>query len=609
MNAVFIKILDMSIKACWLIVVVILIRLLLKKAPKYIRCILWALVAVKLVFPFSIESGLSLVPEADVNTVTEATADLLLDLKIRAYELAESDTEQENNVSVNDSTQNSTEISIESEQENVIDMGIPESHGIDFGPIVNAAPKVWILGVLGLITYSMVSLVLLKRKVKVSMQLDDNIYLCDGIDSPFIMGLIKPGIYLPSGISTSELEYVIAHEKAHLERFDDWWKVIGFLLLAIHWFNPLVWVAYILFSRDIELACDELVIKDMSADDKKAYSTALLYYSVPHKNLVSHPLAFGEVGVKNRVSSILNYTKPALRITIVAALTCVAVAVFFMTSPVAAEKEEKDNYNENTIDNTEQTPNILMEEYEEHLDECVFGGFFGEINFTSKLHHSFNIYYNKDFYIEPVKLDYNHYGVYIHLEDSEGNIDTYEYKLPMVRKPLDSIPKVIIECENGSNREVVEDYEVAVNNWLDQNNGRAEDLFKNLSLSEENTPLFEVGDWNEYRAGEIMLTFPDGQAPDVVDVEDVVLNEDGSIRYQGEPDEVVFRGASVYRLIDEVKFSLSNHSSIELYEHKRTMDDMINTFYRGYRVRCYWATTEGLQSVTYMFVIRTQNTN
>lgn len=317
MEAIFLKLLNMSISAGWLILTIIVLRFLLKKImPKSLRCILWALVGIRLICPFSVESVLSLIPSAETVSPGIIYADT---------------PEIDSGFSALDSVVNPviSESLTPSEAESVNPMQI----------VLFAVSVLWIAGMAALMLYSIISYLRLRRKTAVSMKLRDNIFLCDEISSPFILGIVKPKIYLPSNISQQHLYYVSAHEKTHLKRHDNLWKPVGYALLTVYWFNPLVWAAYILFCRDIELACDERVIKNMSADEKKEYSQTLLSYSIVQKSITACPVAFGEVGLKERVKSILSYKKAAVLSIIITVIVCIATAVCMLTDP----KTEKSN--------------------------------------------------------------------------------------------------------------------------------------------------------------------------------------------------------------------------------------------------------------------------
>ena len=310
MSALFLKILNLSINASWLILAVIAARLLLKKAPRWISCLLWGLVAVRLLCPISLESVLSILPSAKVVPDNiEMVQDPHIDSGVRIID-------------------------------NAVNPVIEKSFSPDAASSVNPMQVVvfmgsiiWLTGMTVMLLYALISYILLRRKVRASVAMNDRVKECDEVDSPFILGIFRPEIYVPSGINEDTLELVIAHEEAHLKRHDHWWKPFGFVLLAIYWFNPLCWVAYILLCRDIEAACDEKVIKDKDREYMAAYSQALLDCSVNRRIIAACPLAFGETGVKERVKGVLNYKKPAFWVIIVAIVACIVVAVCFMTNP------------------------------------------------------------------------------------------------------------------------------------------------------------------------------------------------------------------------------------------------------------------------------------
>ena len=310
MSALFLKILNLSINASWLILAVIVARLLLKKAPRWISCLLWGLVAVRLLCPISLESVLSILPSAKVVPDNiEMVQDPHIDSGVRIIDNA-----------VNPVIENSFSPDAASSVN-------PMQVVVFMGSII------WLTGMTVMLLYALISYILLRRKVRASVAMNDRVKECDEVDSPFILGIFRPEIYVPSGINEDTLELVIAHEEAHLKRHDHWWKPFGFVLLAIHWFNPLCWVAYILLCRDIEAACDEKVIKDKDREYMAAYSQALLDCSVNRRIIAACPLAFGETGVKERVKGVLNYKKPAFWVIIVAVIACIVVAVCFMTNP------------------------------------------------------------------------------------------------------------------------------------------------------------------------------------------------------------------------------------------------------------------------------------
>lgn len=313
MEAVFLKILNMSISAVWLIIAVAVLRVVFKKAPKTMRVVLWGLAALRLMIPFSFESVLSLIPSGE--TVPQNIT-----------------------VTPTPSINSGVEIIDNAVNPIIIDNLAPVDVTASVNPmqiVIFAAAAVWLLGMIVMLTYCMISYALLYGRVKASLNEESNIYLCDDITSPFIFGIFKPRIYIPSGLKGESLRHVLAHERAHINRLDYLWKPIGFAVLTVHWFNPFVWIAYVLLCRDIEFACDEKVIKTMGTEDIRAYSETLLSCSVSRKMITACPVAFGEVGVKQRIKSVLNYKKPLFWVIIVAVLVCIATAVFFLTTPPA----------------------------------------------------------------------------------------------------------------------------------------------------------------------------------------------------------------------------------------------------------------------------------
>ena len=311
MAAVFLKLLNLSISASWLVLAVLALRLVSKRSPKWMNVLLWGIVALRLMLPFSIESALSLIPSAE--TVSPAVVQ---------FDPAPTIT---SGVSVID---------------NAVNPALSEHFAAAPTASVNPlyvwteiAGWVWLIGLGAMLLYALVSYLRLRRRVSVSLCVRENIYLCDAISSPFILGVVKPRIYLPSGLDEVQRQNVLAHEQAHLARRDHWWKPLGFALLAVYWFNPMLWLAYALLCRDIELACDERVIRTMDESAVKTYSTVLLACSMPRKAVITCPLAFGEVGVKERVRNALHYKKPAFWVVAASVAVCIVVAVCFLTDP------------------------------------------------------------------------------------------------------------------------------------------------------------------------------------------------------------------------------------------------------------------------------------
>lgn len=311
MAAVFLKLLNLSISASWLVLAVLVLRLVSKRSPKWMNVLLWGIVALRLVLPFSIESALSLIPSAE--TVSPV-----------AVQSAPAPTIT-SGVSVIDNAVNP------SLSEHFA--AVPTASVNPLYVWTEIAGWVWLIGLGAMLLYALASYLRLRRRVSVSLPIQDNIYLCDAISSPFILGVVKPHIYLPSGLDEVQRQNVLSHERAHLARCDHWWKPLGFALLAVYWFNPVLWLAYTLLCRDIELACDERVIRTMDESAVKTYSTVLLACSMPRKAVITCPLAFGEVGVKERVKNALHYKKPAFWVVAASVAVCVVVAVCFLTSP------------------------------------------------------------------------------------------------------------------------------------------------------------------------------------------------------------------------------------------------------------------------------------
>ena len=311
MSGIFLKLLNLSISASWLVLVVLALRLVLKRAPKWVNVLLWGMVALRLMLPFSIESALSLIPSAE--TVSP---------EVVRFDPAPTITSGVEFI------------------DNAVNPSLSESFAA--APLASVNPLyvwiylagwVWLIGLAAMLAYALVSYLRLRRRVSASIPLWENIYVCDEVPSPFILGIVRPRIYLPSALDEAQRGSVLSHERAHLARHDHWWKPLGFALLAVYWFNPLLWLAYTLLCRDIELACDERVLRGMDAGQIKDYSSALLACSVPRRMLAACPLAFGEVGVGARVKNALRYKKPAFWVVAASVAVCVVVAVCFLTNP------------------------------------------------------------------------------------------------------------------------------------------------------------------------------------------------------------------------------------------------------------------------------------
>ncbi len=335
---VFLHLLNMSITAGWLVLAVVVLRLVFRRAPKWIHCLLWALVALRLLFPVSIESALSIIPSAE--TVPVDT--FMYDTPVINSGVPVVDNAVNPVLSDNFAPQ-------------------PENSANPMQVLTGLATYVWVVGAALMLLYAVISTLRLRLRVRESVRLRGNIYRCDRIWTPFILGILRPRIYLPTTLSDADTYSVVAHEMAHIQRRDHWWKPLGFLLLTVYWFNPLLWVGYVLLCRDIEAACDERVIRDMDLTQRKSYSDTLLACSAPRHLITACPLAFGETGVKSRIKSVLSYKKPAFWLIIAAVVATVVAAVCLLTNPAPAVSDELDAY---------LTHVILEQNYhKEHTDD------------------------------------------------------------------------------------------------------------------------------------------------------------------------------------------------------------------------------------------------
>lgn len=321
MSALFLKIVNLSITASWLILVIILIRPIMKKVPKWIQCALWVLVAVRLVCPFSIESMFSLIPSSEP---------IPQNIEIESLPA------QATNPMIEENLPTTVPASVNSMQ-----------------ILITCLSYLWVFGIFVMLGYAIFSFVRLKRGTRVFVEMGDNIRACDEVKSPFILGVLRPIIYLPSSYEGETLDYVLLHEKAHLRRHDNLWKPLGYVILAIYWFNPLCWAAYILLCSDIEMACDEKVVRKLDREGKAAYSQALLNCSFPQKRVVVSPLGFGEVGVKQRVKSVLNYRKPTLAVIVFGIAMVIMVAVLFLTNPNSEKGINQTTETDTLVEGTE----------------------------------------------------------------------------------------------------------------------------------------------------------------------------------------------------------------------------------------------------------------
>lgn len=310
MISAFAKILSISIAANWMILAVLVLRFLLKKAPRRAICILWAIVAVRMFLPVSLESPVDFIPET-TSAIQEAVDTSLIHPETVTFH---------------------TGI--------VTPQGGISGTSANSGQSIPLIPLVWLFGVLLMLSYLVVRYIKLHRLVRETAWEKENIWICDAVTTPFILGLVRPKIYLPSGLSGTSREYVIAHEKCHLRCKDHWWKPISYLILSVFWFDPLMWIAYFMICKDIEFACDESVIHRYSLPEKKAYSQALLSCSANRKLVLACPIAFGETAVVGRIRNVLNHKRPGFWIMLVSVLILILCTIGFFTIPVGAQTND-----------------------------------------------------------------------------------------------------------------------------------------------------------------------------------------------------------------------------------------------------------------------------
>ncbi|MBQ2736731.1 MAG: hypothetical protein IJF26_04800 [Clostridia bacterium] len=314
MTRLFLEIFNMSVAASYLLLAIVLIRIPLKKAPKWISVLLFGIAAIRLICPLSIESVLSLIPSGE--------------------------TVSPDNITNGSPVINSGIPVIDNTFNPIINETLKPDVGASVNPmqiITFVASIIWMVGAVALVIYAIVSYLRVKSRVAAAAYVCDNVYRSENISSPFVLGFVKPRIYLPYGLSAETEDYVLAHERAHLTRMDHIWKPVGYLLLMIHWFNPLVWLGYVLFCRDVELACDEKVIKELSRAERADYSEALLMCSIRSRVISACPLAFGESGVKERIKAVLSYKKPAFWVILIGIIVTVVLVVCFLTDPLGMD--------------------------------------------------------------------------------------------------------------------------------------------------------------------------------------------------------------------------------------------------------------------------------
>lgn len=310
MADLFLSFVNTGISAGWLILAVILFRGLFPKMPKWLRPVFWGLVGLRLVLLISVKSVLSLIPSAQTIAPEIMHAPKpTIHSGLRHF-----------NGMVNP----------------VITKVFAPQPGDSANPLQIWIPilaVIWLFGIALMAVCAGISCLRLRRRLRTAVPLRENIYQSENVSSPFVFGILRPRIYLPFGMDEKLVEHVVLHERTHIKRRDYLVKVLGYLLLSLYWFQPLCWVAYVLFCRDIELACDERVIRAFGRAERADYSQALLTLSVPRFGVHMCPLAFGETGVKVRVKNVLNYRKPVFWVVAVAVFVCIVMAVCFLTDP------------------------------------------------------------------------------------------------------------------------------------------------------------------------------------------------------------------------------------------------------------------------------------
>ena len=335
MNDLFLKLLNMSVTAGWVVLALVAVRLIFRKLPKRALCALWGIAGLRLVLPFSFQSALSLIPSTQT-VQSNGAGDPVIYSGFPAI-----------NTVVNP---------VISQTQTVV--GSPIGAKTLWNRFLDAAPYLWLCGAALMLAWAAISWLRVKQRTRESVPLEKGVYLCESIPSPFILGLVRPRIYLPAGLTGEEERFVLDHERTHLRRFDHVWKPLGFLLLSVYWFNPLLWVAYILLCRDIESACDEQTIAQYSDGQRAMYAQTLLDHSAKEKLLSACPVAFGETGVKGRIRSVLSYKKPALWIIVGAVVLSAALAAVLLADPkkTGAPKSVEEAAGRYILDETDGYP-------------------------------------------------------------------------------------------------------------------------------------------------------------------------------------------------------------------------------------------------------------
>lgn len=333
MEALFLKILSLSLGATYVAAAVIALRFLMKRTPRWIVCAMWGLVAIRLLCPFTLESAVSLAPSPDFRSVPLISAN---QPETPGETPRPSAAQPAQAGAVQAPTESPAQAPAPAPAETPVESQTPTQRGTAL------FARAWLLGVAGMLGYLIFSTLRLRRRVGASIPMAENVRCSESVDTPFVLGLFRPTIYLPASVSPEDVPYVLAHERTHIRRRDHWWKPLGFVLLSVYWFNPVLWLAYVLLCRDIEAACDERVIRDMAAEGRRAYSTALLHCSMSRDTIAACPLAFGETGVKERIRAVASYKKPAFWTILAGIVLGIVIGVCFLTSPETAGIKPKD---------------------------------------------------------------------------------------------------------------------------------------------------------------------------------------------------------------------------------------------------------------------------
>ncbi len=314
MEKLFLSVLNMSLTGAYVIAVILLARLLLKKAPKIISYTLWAVAGFRLVFPFSIQSMFSLLPFKP--------EPIPQDIAMQAVPRINSGI---------------------TAVDNAVSAVLPAAPAATVNPmqiLITVSSYLWLFGTAAMLIYSLASIILLKRSLRSAELIEAELYEADNLKTPFVIGLFIPKIYIPAGLSGEERHYIILHEQTHIKRYDHAVKMFAYLVLCLHWFNPLVWIAFILMGADMEMSCDERVMKELGEDIKSAYSLSLVRVAAGHRILNGSPLAFGEGSMKERIKNVLNFKKPS-RMIIAASVILTAVLIVGFAMDKAGDTVEK----------------------------------------------------------------------------------------------------------------------------------------------------------------------------------------------------------------------------------------------------------------------------